>query len=106
MLVTFRCGAYANVTIAADIAKRFLKMMGHSGTVPGVISAKDVSMMVVRLTNGVKAKNVRKHSSLPSNIESDASDNEAVRLAQIALPLIELLTAAAKENCNVMWEAG
>lgn len=42
MLITFRCRSYANVTMFGDIALEMIKMMGHSGTVPGSISAQDV----------------------------------------------------------------
>ncbi|NMS31594.1 DUF1840 family protein, partial [Vibrio parahaemolyticus] len=42
MLITFRCRSHSNVTMFGDIALDMLKMMGHSGTVPGSISAQDV----------------------------------------------------------------
>ena len=42
MLVTFSCSAYADITMFGDVAVRLLKLMGHSGTVPGAILAEDV----------------------------------------------------------------
>ncbi len=35
MPVTLFCPAYANITMFGDVAVRLLKLMGHSGTVPG-----------------------------------------------------------------------
>ncbi len=42
MLVTFRTKAYANVTMFGNVALEMIKMMGHSETVPGAITAENV----------------------------------------------------------------
>jgi hypothetical protein len=65
MLVTFTCKAYADITLFGNVAVSLLRLMGHSGTVPGAL---------------------------------------LVRLSQRALPLIELLEAAVKDECDVMWD--
>jgi len=78
--------------------------MGHSGMVPGTILAKDVPAALERLKNGIK--NERPDPPTNSPDTDDVSDKDTVSLAHRALPLIELLTAAAKEKCDVMWEAG
>lgn len=88
-----------------DVAQRLLKIMGHSGSVPGVILAKDIPGMLERLKQGIESEKVVKNSDLSANTKKDDSDNEPVSLAHRALPLIELFTAAAKENCDVMWQA-
>jgi hypothetical protein len=85
-----------------DVAQRLLKIMGHSGTVPGTILAKDVPAALLRLKNGIKSD---ASDSRTNTADADEdSDKEKVSLAHRALPLIELLTAAAKEKCDVMWE--
>ena len=98
MLVTFTTKAYADITMFGDVALAMLKMMGHSGTVPGAIREEDVPAALSRLTEAV---NAGKSSSLP--IGKDA-DEPAVSTAHRALPLINLLTAAAKDGCDVMWK--
>ena len=99
MLVTFSCPVYADITMFGDVAIRLLKLMGHSGTVPGALLAKDVQAALERLQAGVKA--VSPGSEEPAEEE----DGEpVVSLPHRALPLIELLTAAAKANRNVMWD--
>jgi hypothetical protein len=40
MIVTFRSKAHADIMMFGDIAVNLLKLMGHSGTVPG----RNVSM--------------------------------------------------------------
>ena len=100
MLVTFSCPAYSDITMFGDVAVRLLKMMGHSGTVPGALLAEDVQAALERLEAAVEAD-----EPLPEPEEtSEGEDDEPpVSLQHRALPLIDLLKAAVKANCNVMW---
>jgi len=102
MLVTFTCPAYADITMFGDVAVRLIKMMGHSGTVPSALLAADVPAALARLEVAVEAER-----QLPEPEESVKGDDEepAVSLPHRALPLIELLKAAAKAECNVMWDS-
>lgn len=104
MLVTFKCDVYAHITYFGDIAKSLLKMMGHSGTVPGAIMADDVPKYLESLKSAIDALKVS--APMPDMSPKEESDwkERSVTLAQRALPLIELLTAAAKAKSNVMWE--
>lgn len=98
MLVTFTTKAYADITMFGDVAIAMLKMMGHSGTVPGIIRAEDIPAALSRLKDTVNAG-----KSPPPHVDKDA-DEPAVSTAHRALPLIELLAAAAKDGCDVMWK--
>ena len=93
MLVTFTTNAYADITMFGDIALAMLKTMGHSTNVPGAISAADVPEALSRLTAAIVAEKA----------EDKDSKDSGVSMANRALPLINLLTAAAKANSNVMW---
>lgn len=105
MLVTFTCKAYADITMFGDVAKRLLTMMGHSGTVPGAIAAEDVPAALDCLKQAIAAAQTEEQATdLPKNIQSDNSNPPTVNLKHRALPLVELLTAAVKENCYVMWK--
>jgi hypothetical protein len=97
MLVTFSTPAYADITMFGDVAVRLIKLMGHSGTVPSALLAEDMPAALARLEADVTA-------SEPTPVAEQNDDEEAVSLAQRALPLIELLRAAAKANVNVMWD--
>ncbi|MEQ6342469.1 MAG: DUF1840 domain-containing protein [Gammaproteobacteria bacterium] len=98
MLVTFTTDAYADITMFGDVALTMLKMMGHSATVPGAILAADVPVALNRLTDAVDAE-----KALPQ-VEDKDTDEPMVSTATRALPLINLLAAAAKANSNVMWK--
>ncbi|MDF4353283.1 DUF1840 domain-containing protein [Vibrio parahaemolyticus] len=105
MLITFRCRSYANVTMFGDIALEMIKMMGHSGTVPGSISAQDVPDALSKLTSALSAKNAAEEN-LPTDVDVDEEEQveHAVSLGRRAFPLIELLKSAIKEECEVMWD--
>ena len=103
MLVTFTTDAYANITMFGDDALSMLKMMEHSATIPSAILAADVPHALSLLTAAVDAaKAANPAQSLVQDKDKDADDS-SVSVVKRALPLIELLTAAARKNCNVMW---
>jgi hypothetical protein len=102
MLVTFTCPAYADITMFGDIAIRLLKMMGHSGTVPGALAVDDVRPALARLEVAVRAEGPSAESATSTG---DDDDEPAVSLAHRALPLIELLKAAAEKQTSVMWDS-
>ncbi len=96
MLVNFTTKAYAGITMFGDDAITLLKMMGHSGTVPSAILAADVPAALNRLTTALD-----KQKEPPPTQDSD---NAVVSMNHRALPMLDLLTAAAKENADVMWK--
>jgi hypothetical protein len=104
MLITFETKAHANITMFGDVAVTLIKLMGHSGAVPSALLADDVPAALAQLKAAVQA-----HPDEPldptSATTNDGQESEHVSLAHRALPLIELLTAAAAEHENVMWDA-
>lgn len=99
MLVTFSTDSYPNITLFGDDALAMLRMMGHSATVPGSIRAEDVPAALGLLKSAIAAS---KDAPPPVNVKD--TDEPAVSTAHRGLPLIELLTAAAKANDYVMWD--
>jgi len=102
MLVTFSCPAYANITMFGDVAVQLLHLMGHSGTVPSALLADDIQAALEKLEAAVEAD---KQLSHPQKSTEKEDDEPAVTLSHRALPMIELLKAAAKAKCNVMWDS-
>ena len=103
MLVTFSCQAYADITMFGNDAVRLLKLMGHSGTVPGALLAEDVQAALQRLDAVFEAG-----ERLPGQGESEEGEysNSAVSHPRRTLPLIKLYKAAAQAECDVMWDSG
>jgi hypothetical protein len=104
MLVTFSCPAYADITMFGNVAVHLIKMMGHSGTVPSAILAADVPAALERLEAAVKTQGHLPEPAASAGKEDDDKE-AAVSLAHRALPLIELLRAAVRAECNVMWDS-
>ncbi|MGY0614974.1 DUF1840 domain-containing protein [Vibrio sp. FJH11] len=109
MLITFRCKSYANVTMFGDIGLHMIKMMGHSGTVPGAILAPDLPEALSKLTSSLTAENktAQKDTSATweaENDEEEAQSEQPVSLNRRAFPLIELLKSAIDAQCDVMWD--
>lgn len=103
MLVTFKTKAYANITMFGDVAVKLLRMMGHSGTVPSAIVADDVPAALERLKAAVAEE--KKHEAPEATRDDNDDGQPRVGIAKRALPLLELLEAAAKRHCDVMWES-
>jgi len=103
MLVTFTTKSHASITMFGDVAVTLIKMMGHSGTVPSALLAEDVPAALERLKAAVVV-----HANEPLDPQGGASgdgdESQSVSLAHRALPLIEMLTAAAAGRANVMWD--
>jgi hypothetical protein len=107
MLITFKTDAYANITMFGDVARTLIKLMGHSGAVPGALLAEDVPAALERLKSAVSANPDSPLDPAPApGVDPDEEgDRPHVSLAHRALPLIELLEAAAAQGENVLWEA-
>lgn len=104
MLITFKTKAHASITMFGDVAVALIKLMGHSGTVPGAILAKDIPGALSSLRRAVVENPGMPLDPATANADDDDSDQVHVSLAHRAMPLIELLTAAAEARENVMWE--
>lgn len=98
MLVTFTTKTYADITMFGDIALALLKMLGHGTTVPGAILAADVPAALSRLTAAIDAE-----KAVPPVTDTDEKE-PTISMAHRALPLIDLFTAAAKADADVMWK--
>lgn len=103
MLITFKTPVHADITMFGDVAKALIKLMGHSGSVPGALLAEDVPRALERLRAGV-GQNPDAPLN-PAGQDDEAVRGESVTLSHRAMPLIDLLEAAAREQKNVMWDS-
>lgn len=97
-LVTFTSKSWADITMFGEVAVNLLKMMGHSGTVPGAMLAEDIPAALAQLKTALASGSVPSSSAAENDEEE-----EKVSISVRAHPLIELLTAAAEQKCDVMW---
>ncbi len=104
MLVTFKTEAHANITMFGEVAVTLLKLMGHSGAIPGALLAEDVPAALERLQAAVSESPDAPLDPTAGTGDKDDGTQPHVSLAHRALPLIQLLEAAAAAGKNVMWE--
>lgn len=100
MFITFRCDAYENISYFNDVATKLLSLMGHSGTVPGALKSEQVSGALSNLQHGLA---LELSKSPPVRQDKDDDYEPEISLAKRAVPLISLLQAAIKKNCDVLW---
>jgi len=105
MLVTFKTEAYANITMFGDVAVALLNLMGQSGSVPGALMPEDIPAALDRLKRAVAANPDAPLDPQNARAEENEKEGSHVSLAHRALPLIELLKAAAEQKTYVMWES-
>jgi hypothetical protein len=104
MLITFRTKAYADITMFGEVALTLIRLMGHSGSVPGAILAEDIPEALARLRAGAAA-NPDVPAPGPRTGRAHDAEEPPVTLSHRALPLIALLEAATRDGCNVMWDS-
>ena len=93
MLITFKTPNHAHVTLFGDVALRLLALMGHSGILPGAFAVEDVPPALLRLRDAIHLQPTR----------ANDNNDETISLRQRALPLIELLETAAKNQQSVLF---
>ena len=89
-----------------DVAERMFELMGHSGTIPSAIAAKDVPTVLERLKAALEVQNNEGQDDDNMDVGADIEDDEdgpQVSVAGRAFPLIQMLSRAADEGCSVMW---
>jgi hypothetical protein len=97
MLVKFESDI-GSFTMFGEIAVTLLKMMGHSGTVPSAILARDIPAALDRLNQALAS-----HSDPVPAPDGEARPEPPVALRTRAWPLIDLLSRAAERNTDVTW---
>ena len=103
MLIKFKTTAsYPDITMFGEVALKLLKMMGRRGTVPSAISAEDIPAALASLRKGIAEVDAALEDQ-PQNDEEEDGERP-VSLHNRAVPLIEMLETAQREDVAVMWE--
>jgi hypothetical protein len=110
MLVTFKTKSHADITMFGNIAIELLKLAGMTGNVPTAILAADVPGVLASLERALGAHRAAFGDSAPASSETasgarDEAAEPAVSLRTRALPVLELLRAAAAARTDVVVSA-
>jgi hypothetical protein len=110
LIVSFITGN-DHLQMHGEAAVALLRLMGHSGTVPGAILAADLRPALAALRKGLETSGDAIVPTPPPRPAHEQEEDEphkpsieAVRLRTRAVPLIDLLERAIAGGSDLMWE--
>ena len=103
MLITFKTKNHADVVMFGDIAFQLIGMMGLLKKTPGAILTENIQQALEKLQSSLDQINSDKRGGDSVQKVSDDDDEPKIPLQIRALPLIDLLKNALKNQNNVMW---
>lgn len=105
MPITFKSKYSPDVLMLEAVARELIRLMGHSGSVPGSLAAEDIAPALARLEAAVGENPARalEADSRAKDGDDDKPDTR-VSVAHRAGPLLAMLRTALKEKEHVLWE--
>lgn len=108
MIVSFST-KYGSFPMHGDTAVTLLRMMGHSGNVPGAILAAYLPASLDHLRKGLAMHGDEPAPAPGQHQHAAARDDERekeplIRLRTRAVPLIDMIETAIKRNSDLMWD--
>lgn len=109
MLVRFYSQATANLLMFDDVARALLKVIGKTTTQRGVITVEEMAPSLVRLhaltENEKRLREGRERREELPIPDVGIEPHELIGLSVRAQPFIKMLTQAAREKKEIIWEA-
>lgn len=112
MLITFKSKAAAEVVMYKEHAKRILDLL-HKDLERGVITAAETASAIAKLDTEIAesrlhsvSEEVQHDVAAHHGDSGDDNDHEPVEIVTFssrAYPLLEMLRAANKEQCDILW---
>ena len=104
MPITFKSKHSPDILMLENVGREMIRLMGHSGTLPGSLAAQDIPAALERLQAAVRGGPVRTLEADRGKDHDEESHGPAISAAHRALPLIEMLKVARREQEHVLWE--
>lgn len=103
-MVTFTTKSSPDIMYVNDIAQQLLRLMGHSGSVPGAVLPDDIPKYLENLERELN-NHTNLHGQQASRTPLEGEDEEtAISLSTRARPLIDLLISGLDHNDPVSWK--
>lgn len=103
MLVTFSSKVHHDVVMFGDVALALLRAMGFGDRVPGIMRAEDIPRARAAL-EGYLARLAEPPAGTEDEEEAGEEERPPVSLRNRALPLLDMLAAAEREEADIQWE--
>ena len=103
MLIRFSSDVAGHFIMLGDNALPLLRLMGMSGREEGAVSGDDLQQALQTLQAGLQRAAELAARPATDSDEEDDQDIVPVSLQRRALPLLEMLQRAARDDGYVMW---
>lgn len=102
-MIKFTSKSSASVTMFDADAMLMIKMLGHTGTIPGAFGSDDIKAALTALNVALEARDNVKNEQADANSYDD-EEERPVRMSTKAYPLIQLLESSLKKGESVIWD--
>ena len=105
MPITFKSRHSPDILMLENVARELIRMMGHSGSLPGSWAPEDLPDALARLEQalaGVQGQTLA--ADRRAGDRDDDRPRETVSAAHRALPLLEMLRRAIRDGDHVSWD--
>jgi hypothetical protein len=103
MPITFKSKHAPDILMFESIALQLIKLMGHSGAVPGALAIEDLPGALQRLEQSLTEPSIRLAES-GDNAKRDEDRESQVSMGNRALPLLNMLKSAVEEGDYIIWD--
>jgi len=106
MLVTFKCHASPDVAMLENLAQYLLGIIGKRLGPRGVISHDELDTAIGKLESAIasdKQQRAEHDGHFHEGEEGREPHEPPLGLAQRAYPFLDMLRAARKEQCDIVW---
>jgi len=104
MLIRFTSDVAGPFIMLGDNALPLLRLMGMSGSEQGAVSGEDLRQALQRLQTGLQRTADMADGPLSTGEEHEQDEAVPVSLQRRALPLLEMLQRAVRDDGYVMWQ--
>lgn len=104
MPITFKSKYSPDVLMLETVARELIRLMGHSGALPGSLAAEDIGAALARLAAAVEGGPARALQADHATAQDDDHREPAISATHRAGPLIKMLQTAARKNEHVIWD--
>ncbi|QBC30392.1 DUF1840 domain-containing protein [Pandoraea sp. XY-2] len=106
MLVTFKSHASPTITMLENLAQFLLGLVGKKLGERGAIGEDEMGEAIAKLEAAIAEDNAAAKKENEGKTSGEREEEDRLRLAQRAYPLLDMLRESRKENVAVMWETG
>lgn len=104
MPITFKSKYSPDILMLESVGRELIRLMGHSGSLPGSLAAQDIPAALARLETAVAGGSTRALQADHPQVQDDDKREPAISAAHRAGPLITMLQTAAREAEHVIWD--